>query len=109
VILALGIADGYKINFIRNYPPVSQPNHEIFHIGGVSQKMSTSSLWNFRGSYLWRRCLEECPDVNLQSYYKRVYGDISIKELLESNSVFSGYQSIKEFFDFVEYKIFEIT
>jgi len=106
LLISLGLAEGYKIDFIRKYPTLSQPNMEIFHIGGVSTPLATKGLWNFRGSYFWWRCLEECRDPILQENYKKTHDKITSQELLEKHPTYSSYQSFKRFFDFVENNIF---
>jgi hypothetical protein len=105
LLLCLGIADGYQVNFIDKFPTVSVPSNEVFHVGGVARPNNINSNWQMRGSYLWRRALEVNKDCKLRQRYWEKFGDISAKELLVK---YPGYKEKigLDFIDFVEKIVF---
>lgn len=101
LLFALGLAEGYKCNFIRRIPTVCPVNDEIFHIGGSTDNSNSTIKWQMRGSYFWRRALEECPYPELKAYYSERFGLLSPYELLKKNPALA-MQIKKEFFSIVE-------
>lgn len=91
----LGVAEGYKCNFIERMPTVSEPSDQIFHVGGSSNNMNVRSKWTLRGSYFWRRSLEECVYPKLKQMYWDTYGKCTAKDLLEINPKLSDQISPK--------------
>ncbi len=98
---ALGIAEGYKCQFVRRMPTVSEPNDQIFHVGASSQNQNTKTKWALRGSYFWRRCLETCSHEDLKTYYFQRYGKMSSTDLLALNPELSSKIN-PAFFPFAE-------
>lgn len=102
LIVLLGQTEGYKVNFIREFPPISKPNSELFHVGAVYFNDNTQLLNGFKGSYFWRRSLESSDDPILIDHYHASFGQLTSQELLDKNPKFADYQSTRMFIEFVE-------
>lgn len=85
LIVSLGISEGYEMNFVRCLTADSACRNGVFHIGGVSRINSIDEIYQFRGSYFWRRVLDAYPDEELRSYYQGRYGKLSAKKFLNQN------------------------
>jgi len=99
LLIVLGIADGYEVNFIERFPAVFNPSKEIFHVGGISDPNSYKHLWGVRGSYLWRLALNNHIDKELISYYESQYGRVTPDDILDSFPN-SRIKIGKDFFEF---------
>lgn len=87
---ALGIAEGLRPAFVRNYQDNISDYDEVFHVGSSSSINKTHAKYYLRGSYFWRRALEECPYSDLRSYYLAHYQSLSSEELLQKNPTFAS-------------------
>jgi len=83
LIMAIGLAEGYKINFLERYPAGNFLNRNIFHVGGVARPNVLKGSWQVRGSYFWRRLLEVCNDPQLILHYEKQFGSITSTEILD--------------------------
>jgi len=98
---SLGVADGLKPNFVRNYPDNFSDYNEVIHVGSSSSNNKTHARYHMRGSYFWRRALEECPYPQLIAYYLSHFGSASSRELLQQNLTLAS-QFTSDFFTFIE-------
>ena len=84
--IALGIADGYKCNFIERYPTVSIPSSEIYHVGcGSSHRLDVISKWEARGAFFWWRVLETTDKLDLQHNYWNEFGKYNSEDVRKRN------------------------
>lgn len=102
LVVVLGLADGYEVNFIEKFSNFSQPNSEMYHIGAVYHNNNIKRLSSMRGSYFWRICLEKCEDTELIRYYYAKYGNQTSLEILNSNLEFASLSSTKTYVEFVD-------
>lgn len=102
LLVSLGYSEGYKCNILDDFKTGPNPTSDAFHVGGVANPNSTYGWWAVRGSYFWRRALEEYEDQELKSKYLEKFG---YKTSAEVFSNFPEYkkQTSPEFFDFVEW------
>ena len=84
LLMVLGLADGYPINYVERFPAKFKPSNQIFHVGGISDPNQYKHLWGVRGSYLWRLALINHPDEDLRNYYQQMFGKTSPDEVLDS-------------------------
>ncbi len=84
LLMVLGLADGYPINYVERFPAKFKPSNQIFHVGGISDPNQYKHLWGVRGSYLWRLALINHPDEELRNYYQQIFGKTSPDEVLDS-------------------------
>lgn len=102
LILCLGLSEGYKINYLRDYHGFPEPNEEVYHVGAVYCNDNVRRLSLFRGSFFWRLCLDRSNDQELVDYYHDKYGSVTAQDLIIKNPEFAGYTSTKNFVEFVE-------
>ena len=96
----LGLTDGYRCNFVRKYPFYPLINKEIFHVGGGHKTGKLNTVWNTRGTYLWRRALETCCHQELQKYYRLRYGSMTSHQIFDLAPELCD-QAGQEFFTFI--------
>jgi len=84
LLMVLGLADGYPINYVERFPAKFKASSEIFHVGGISDPNKHKHLWGVRGSYFWRLALINHPDEDLRNNYEQLFGKISPDEVLDS-------------------------
>jgi hypothetical protein len=101
LLISLGLADGYKCNFIARFPPISKSSSEVFHVGGVSVPKLPRNKWGTRGFYLWHSSLEANLDGELRKRYWEKYGRFDKKEILAINPKFTEKIGM-EFFSFID-------
>lgn len=90
LIYSLGVAEGYKVNFLDHYHADSMNNADVFHVGGVADPNTTYGWWGVRGSYFWWRALETCEDKELKSRYNERFGNRT------SQDVFRNFPEYRE-------------
>jgi hypothetical protein len=101
LLYLLGLTLGYTCNFIESLPFYPLPNNLVFHVGAGHKSNSLNTLWNTRGTYLWRRALEVCPFPELQNYYYHQFGNLKSSDIF--NLVPEFCQQIGNgFFNFIE-------
>lgn len=81
LIYLLGRAEGYRCNFVAEFPTISKPNDQAFHVGAGHKTNKLNNLWNMRGTYFWRKSIELCPDATLREYYYGKYGNMKSHEI----------------------------
>jgi hypothetical protein len=85
VIMMLALAEGYRHHYITDLPTAGGSSSTIFHVGGISDPRNVDGMWEFRGSYFWRRLLEASQDRDLKSHYERKYGCETSRGLLAAH------------------------
>lgn len=99
--VCLGIAEGYKCDFIAKYSNIPEPGDAIYHVGSGSSNSDFRTPWRARGTYFWRRALEECNFKDLQKEYWEKFGNIKASELIEKYPDVAGKLS-QSFYNQVE-------
>lgn len=101
LVWSLGLADGYEFHFVDRVYSISLTSEQVFHVGGVATAFNVTSLWKFRGAYLWHRALETQVDKALSAYYDAKYGKCGSNELLNKYPDFASDLS-SDFFEKIE-------
>ena len=91
--VCLGMAKGYECNFVSNYTNVSIPGDAIYHVGSGSSNSDFKTPWRARGTFFWRRALEECGFPDLQKEYWDRFGDARAKDFVEQNPIIADQLS----------------
>lgn len=99
--VCLGMAKGYECHFVSSYTNVSLPDDVIYHVGSGSSNSDFKTPWRARGTYFWRRALEECSYPDLQKEYWVRFGDAKAKDFVEQYPVIAD-QLTPGYFDQVE-------
>lgn len=83
LIISLGYSEGLTCGFIGNFSYDNSPDNQIFHVGGTSLPNYLKGYHQLRGSYFWRKALDECKDVDLREHYWSISGKQNAQDLLE--------------------------
>lgn len=83
LIMLLCIAAGYSVGYVKKSEDVLE---SCYHVGGGSRvgSFSSTSLWNIRGAYFWRRALDTSPYGELKNYYDRLW-KLTPEQILDLN------------------------
>jgi hypothetical protein len=101
LISSLGISEDLNINCLNEISNSLLSSPGFFHVGGVALPEIINDVWQLKGSYFWRRVLEENKDIEIRRLYLKKYGDISPSDLLKKCPEISETISL-EFFDRIE-------
>lgn len=79
--VCLGYAKGLRVKFIKRLN--TRDADGVFHVGAGTSHTNLNRYWTKRGTWFWRRALEECPYQDLREYYYQKYGPLTTQDVLK--------------------------
>lgn len=87
LLLSLGIADGYHVNYINIQNQKPGIERGVYHVGGITIRDKSpfkklNETWRFRRAYFWYRALEVQKNDEIRRHYQQEYGTLDPDALL---------------------------
>jgi len=101
LLICMGYSEGFVCNFLDEFPTGLIPDSAAFHVGGVADPRYFESWYSMRGTYFWRRALEENEHQELKRNYQETFGFKKADEVYENSPDWKETTG-QQFFDFIE-------